>query len=120
MAFMSQDKKKELAPAIKAVLKKFKMKGTISVKHHSALVVTIKSGEINFSDFHDRGYEQVNPYGIDHHYEGVAKEFLLELKDAMMKGNWDKSDSQTDYFNVGWYIDINIGKFDKPYELLPA
>jgi len=21
----------------------------------------------------------------------------------------------TDYFNVGWYIDVNIGKWNKPY-----
>jgi hypothetical protein len=35
----------------------------------------------------------------------------------MMVGNHDKSDVMTDYFNVGWYIDINIGKWDKPYKV---
>jgi hypothetical protein len=35
----------------------------------------------------------------------------------MNAGNWDKSDIQTDYFNVGWYIDVNIGKWNKPYTL---
>jgi len=34
---------------------------------------------------------------------------------VMNTGNWDKSDIQTDYFNVGWYVDVNIGKWNKPY-----
>jgi hypothetical protein len=33
----------------------------------------------------------------------------------MNDGNWDKSDIQSDYFNVGWYVDVNIGKWNKPY-----
>ena len=35
----------------------------------------------------------------------------------MMVGNHNNSDISTDYFDVGWYIDINIGKWDKPYEV---
>ena len=52
MAYISQDNKKELAPAIKAVLKKFNMKGSIGIRHHSTLVVTLQSGSIEF----DRDY----------------------------------------------------------------
>lgn len=116
MAYMSQDKKRELAPGIKRVLKKYGMTGTIAVRHRSTLVVNIKGGAIDFGEnIAERGYAQVNPYWIEQHWEGVARDFLLELKDAMMSGNWDKSDIQTDYFNVGWYIDINIGQWNKPY-----
>jgi len=32
-------------------------------------------------------------------------------------GNFDKSDVQTDYFHVGWYMSVNLGKWDKPYIL---
>jgi len=32
-------------------------------------------------------------------------------------GNFDKSDAQTDYFHVGWYMSVNLGKWDKPYIL---
>lgn len=111
MAFMPQSKKKELAPNIKAVLKKYSMKGSISVNNHSTLVVTLRSGEIDFDSSHS-----VNPYWIDRHYSGVAKDFLLELKAAMNDGNHDRSDIMTDYFDVGWYSDINIGRWNKPYE----
>ena len=34
MAYVSQEKKKQLAPAIKAVLKKYGMKGSIAVRHN--------------------------------------------------------------------------------------
>jgi len=43
--------------------------------------------------------------------------FLTELKDAMNVGNYDRSDMQSDYFDVGFYIDINVGNWDKPYIL---
>ena len=33
-------------------------------------------------------------------------------------GNYDNSDVQTDYFDTGWYIDINIGSWDKPYTVV--
>jgi len=111
MAYMSQEKKKELSPAIKAVMKKYDMKGTISVQHHSGLVITLKSGPIDFGSTD----EDVNTYWIHEHYEGVAKKFLTELKAAMMVGNFDESDIQSDYFHVGWYVYIRIGKWDSPY-----
>ena len=50
MAYVSKQDKAELAPAIKAVLKKYNMKGSISVRHHSTLVVKIKQGAIDFAD----------------------------------------------------------------------
>jgi hypothetical protein len=31
--------------------------------------------------------------------------------------NWDNSDSMTDYFDVNYYLHINIGKWNKPYEI---
>jgi len=129
MAYVSQEMKKERAPAIRAVLKKYNMKGSIAVRHHSTLVVNIKSGAIDFADarksnpcdFNNpngwRGHDQVNTYHIDSFYSGAAAEFLSELKDAMNVGNYDNSDIMTDYFDVGFYIDINIGQWDKPYVL---
>jgi hypothetical protein len=148
MAYVSKEKKAELAPAIKAVLKKYGMKGTISVKHHSSLVVTLRSGEIDFltclteksfanrwaraEDFakseYARGksaleiYEEevlrhdVNTYWIEDNYEGVARDFLLELKDAMEGPEFfNHDDSMTDYFHRAHYIDIKIGTYDKSY-----
>lgn len=113
MAYMSQEKKKSLAPAIKAVLKEYGMKGSIGVDNHSTLVVNLSQGSIEFGSTHDN----VNHYWIASHYSGVAEKFLTKLKDVMMNGNHDNSDIMTDYFDVGWYIDINIGKWNKPYQV---
>jgi|TARA_R110000868_G_scaffold297629_1_gene557957 hypothetical protein len=114
MAYMSQQKKAALAPAIKAVLKEFNMKGSIAVNNHSTLVVNIKSGAINFGE----DYIQVNPYWIDEHYKGVAKKFFNKLLAAMKGTMWyDNSDAQVDYFDTAYYTEINVGGWNTPYEV---
>jgi len=135
MAYVSQDLKKSLAPAIKAVCKKYKVKATLSVRNHTALVLTVKSGAIDFIGNSNEvcgrdqyqvsrgfnpntsGYEDVNVYHYRNHYSGKALKFLSEVIPLMNKGNHDNSDIQTDYFDVGWYIDVKIGRWDKPYIL---
>ena len=115
MAYISQKDKADLAPAIKAVLKKYNMKGTIAIKHHMSLVVNLQSGPI---DFDMDGYTSVNVYHIDRHYDGVAKDFLNELIVAMKGNKWfDKSDIQSAYFHTAYYNNINVGKWNKPYQL---
>jgi hypothetical protein len=136
MAYMSQDKKASLAPAIKAICKKYGIKASLAVRHHSGLVLNIKEGPIDFignsnavcgADFYqvargfvpnEDGYESVNPYHYEKHYDGQALKFLQEVIPAMLVGNHDNSDSMIDYFDVGWYIYINIGQWDKPYKVV--
>ena len=113
MAYMSQERKAQIAPGVKAVLKKYGLKGSLAVSNHSSLVLNIKSGKIDF----ESDYDQVNVYHIDSHYSGKAAKALSELRKAMSVGNWDKSDIQTDYFDVGWYVRINVGQWNKPYVL---
>jgi hypothetical protein len=132
MAYMDQTKKAELAPSMKAILKKYGMKGTVGVRNHSTLVCSISSGPIDIignmfeiavckpDSHYNRNPQkpthlQVNEHWISDHYTGKALAFLSELCDAMNVGNHDRSDIQTDYFDVGWYLDINVGKWDKPY-----
>ena len=113
MAYMNQEKKKLLAPAIKKICKKYGVKATLAVDHYSSLVLNIQSGDIDF--FAEYGHEhkesknngghiQVNTYWIEDWWTGVAKEFLLEVH-AAMNGckevqNHDNNDYMTDYFDV--------------------
>ena len=132
MAYVSQEMKKELAPGIKAVLKKYGMKGSISINHHSSLVVTLQEGPLCFEGLDARGerifyeatdgrfYSQVNTYHIDKFYNGVTADFLNELVAAMKgktsRGEWyNKTDIMTDYFDIAYYVNVNVGKFDKGY-----
>ena len=139
MAYVSQDLKKKIAPSIKAVLKKYKVKGTIAVRHHSTLVVNLKEGQIDFIEnflgmpqrpnlsprmdekqiqyLRDSGRIDVNPYWYHEHFSGKAKAFLTELFAAMKPaGVWyDRSDAMVDYFDTAYYVDVNVGKYGKPY-----
>ena len=86
MAYMSQENKKQIAPVVKAICKKYGVKATLAVRHHSTLVLNIKSGSIDFiGNFNEtintlRGdrkaedYIDVNPYWYHDHFSGVAKD----------------------------------------------
>jgi len=132
---MSQEKKADIVATIKPILKKYGVKGSLAVRGHSTLVLNIREGGIDFignsnetcaNDPYQvakgvqpsKDYIDVNPYHYDKHFSGAAKQFLDEVMSAMNHGNWNKSDIQTDYFNVGWYVDINIGRWDKPYKVV--
>ena len=140
MAYMSQERKAQIAPVIKSICKRYGIKSTLAVRHHSTLVLNIRQGSIDFvenyiktdEDSHygrkmsedQKAYVRknraldVNPYHYQSHFSGRALKFLTEVITAMNSGNHDRSDIQTDYFDVGWYIDVNIGQWNKPYALV--
>ena len=116
MAYMNQEKKAIIASKLKPVLKKYGMKGSLSVRSHLSICLTVKSGTIDFG-LKDKGY-QVNTYWIKDHWTGKAQAFLLEALDALKSaGYYNNSDAMTDYFDTAYYMDINIGKWNKPYIL---
>jgi hypothetical protein len=124
MAYMNQEKKSVIAAKLKPVLKKYGVKGSLSVRNHSSIVLNVKSGTVDFfADYGDREDArkfgiQVNPYWFHDHFEGTAKKFLAEAFDALKSANYyDNSDAMTDYFDTAYYFNINIGKWNKPYEL---
>ena len=124
MAYMNQEKKAIIAAKLKPVLKKYGVKGTLSVRNHSSIVLNVKSGPVDFiKDYGDaedaRKFGiQVNPYWFEEHFTGKSKKFLKEAFDALKgAGYYDNSDAQTDYFDTAYYYDINIGRWNKPYEL---
>jgi len=114
MAYMNQSEKARLAPKVKAILKKYNMKGSLAVRNYSTLVLNLKSGPLDLVD-NDRGYSQVNMYWLADSYQGKELAFLQEIKAAMNDGNYDNSNAQIDYFSVGWYVNVNAGQWDKPY-----
>jgi hypothetical protein len=137
MAYMNQDKKAKIATKLQPILKKYGIKGTLSVRSHSTIVLTLKSGKIDFIANSNKvcgashyqtangwkpntsGYDDVNQYWYQDHYDGKTKAFLDEAFRAMKSAGWyNNSDIQTDYFDIAYYVDINIGKWNKPYEVV--
>jgi|TARA_B110000495_G_C22884580_1_gene515873 hypothetical protein len=141
MAYITQEMKKELAPAIKSVLKKFGVKGTISINHNTSLNVNIKEGDIDFIGIYNaeaktqvergniswygrkitHGYYQENPYRVYEPYDRkltIVEKFINELQVAM-RGTmyYNNNDIMTDYFDSAYFMGINIGKYNKPYKL---
>ena len=134
MAYMNQERKAKITKMLKPILAKYKVKGSLSVRNHSTIVLTLKSGAIDFignsnkvcgNDFYQvqrgfkpttSGYDQVNPYWFQDHYDGDAKAFLTEAFKALKSADWyDESDAMIDYFNIAYYVDVNIGKWNAPY-----
>lgn len=135
MAYVSQEEKKALSPKIKEICKRYGVKASIAINNHSTLVLNVKSSSIDFFDSYNRiagerfthrngvfddvkDYMDVNTSWYKEHFDGIALEFLKEIIPAMKGPDWfDKSDIMTDYFHVKHYVDINLGKWDKPYIL---
>lgn len=134
MAYMNSEKKAKISANLKPVLAKYGVKGTLSVRNHSTICLTIKSGKIDFIANSNRvcgaspyqvnggfrpntsGYSDVNPYWFQEHYDGAAKAFMTEVFDALRSADWfDESNAQIDYFSTAYYCNINIGKWNKPY-----
>ena len=119
MAYVSKETKKELAPAIKAVLAEYGVKGTIKVNHHSSLVVTLRKVPAGLFTPKEIANGDVNVYHIDSFFTGTAKLFLVKLLAAMKGTKWyDNTDSMIDYFDTAWYNDIKIGEWNKPVEIV--
>jgi hypothetical protein len=122
MAYMNQAKKAKIAAALKPILKKYGVKGSLSVRNHMAICLTITEGKIDFNK--DYGADskfgiQVNTYWYQDHFTGRAKEFLSEVIPAMYSADYyDNTDAQIDYFDTAYYVDVNIGKWNKPYKMV--
>ena len=140
MAYMNQEKKAKIAALLKPIMAKYGVKGSLSVNNHSTIVLTVKSGSIDFVENYiktdaEKPYAKhfsedqvayirknqsidVNPYWFQDHFTGKAKSFLTEAFRALKGADWyDESDAMVDYFNTAYYVSVNIGKWNKPYVL---
>jgi hypothetical protein len=138
MAYMNQERKQKISAKLKPILAKYGVKGSLSVRNHSTIVLNLKSGSIDFIENYiktdtDKPYGNklsqdqveyirnnksldVNPYWFHEHFSDDAKNFLTEAMQALKSADWyDESDAMTDYFNTAYYVDVNIGKWNSPY-----
>ena len=121
MAYISQEEKKELTPAIKAVLNKYGVKATILIRNKLILVVKLKSGDLDLDALHQGQSLHAGETlaftndPLPNVWLGEAGNFISELNDAMKGPNWfDHSDSVTDYY-PRHYTRITFGDHKKPY-----
>jgi hypothetical protein len=134
-AYISKEDKARLYANIRKVLKKYGMRGTMSVRDLSVLTVTINSGKLDLEAYftaRGRGKNLLEPRGIE--FSPAYEENLIDDEDkprfkkildffkemdAAMKGEdyYDRSDRHHDYVDVSHYHYISIGQ-KKPYKKL--
>lgn len=120
MAYISATEVKAIRDTLKAKFPKFKWgvrkgRGSISVK------VTIKSGPTDFGMTNI----QVNEYHLGNYGEH-AKFFeqvigITKTAPSTVEGGrawFDESDAQIDYFSTAYFIHLQVGTWDKPYNVV--
>lgn len=139
MAYVTEQIITKARIALKALNKEYGVKATLSGKGGSTLYLTIAEGAIDFiGNFcentkanrrqHDtqqvidwvqrEGNVSVNQYYLDSSFSDKAFEYLAKAKEILYAEHWDHSDIQTDYFNCSYYVNIDIGRWNKPYKLV--
>lgn len=112
MAYISTEQVAEIRSELKKQLPEIKFS---VVRHHfSNVTIAIMQAPYRFTE---ENYKQLNHFFLDSYNHS---EILIKIKEIANRGNYDDSDSQTDYFDVGFYLNIHVGKYDKPFVLTEA
>lgn len=123
MAYVDQAKKQKIAAALKLVVPTG-WKYSLAVRHHSTIVCTISAAPFDLLGTFKRSYGcdkaptyvSVNTHHIATQVEDeCVAEVLQKIADALNTDNFDKSDIMTDYFNVGHYVTLQLGRWNKPF-----
>lgn len=123
MAYITKEKSAAIRKALKAAFPGWKF--SVRIEHHQRLDVTILEAPIDLlacqvesrytTDLDRTKYTGVNHYHLDNQWLPPARDDLRQIIDICNDGNHDNSDAQSDYFDVGWYFDLQIGCWDKPF-----
>ena len=126
MAYVDQTKKAKIAAAVKAAVPA-DWKYSLRVDNHSTIVMTVAAAKKNLLEaFASSEYfnpktathTSVNPYHYRNHIvDGEVADVVGKVIEALNTDNFDHSDIHTDYFYVGHYVSLQIGRWNKPFEV---
>ena len=119
MAYMSKEHAATIRKNLKVAYPHIKF--SVSIHHSMSINVCIMESPLSIADIigNDKMVNVYNNhYDINHYYlhEYASSDLLKGIYEIINEGNFDESDSQTDYFHVGFYVNMSIGKWDKPYK----
>lgn len=138
MAYIDQEMKRTIAAKMKEVCAASNTKFTLSISNYSQLNVTIKSSDLPLLKNHiaksryeaslqggswrgagleeDATFsEQVNHHWLQYQFTGKCLTFMKQLLGAVNCLNHNNSDPQRDHFDVGYYLNFNIGTYKVPF-----
>lgn len=120
MAYMNQAHKKAIALLLKDIVPK-SWKYSLSVQNHSGIVFTIKKADTDLiSECINKRSErpdsiELNIYFLENSYTGKTLETMQAILKVLNLDNWNRSDIQTDHFDIGHYVYMYIGRWNKPF-----
>lgn len=137
MAYIDQDGKKVIAAELKKIMPKG-WKYSLSIDGHSKIILTISKAPVDlfalinthnkaeaewkgFRYHETKDHIQLNPYSLSEPFKSNADIFVLfeKIKSAMKSAGWyDRTDSSRDHFDTAYYIGVNLGKWNKPFEFV--
>ena len=140
MAYISTDDVKHIRNELKKELPQYKF--SVVRDHHSSVTISLMKGPA-FNDYEyfdrynnvtktanlsDGEHHQINQYHLEDFYGKENAEILSKIdtisRTAPAKNGgkvwYNDSDIQTDYFDIAYYVHINVGKWNKPYEIVEA
>ncbi len=131
MAYMDQEKKAKIAVELKKVMPK-NWKYTLKVSDHAQLQLVIRKADVDILDnikmsdeYKNRGRKSAKEEGyfnVNHYYiqdtfkDKKLADVFSDIYAAMNCLNYNNSNIMADYFDVGYYIAIKIGEWDKPFQ----
>jgi hypothetical protein len=108
MAYINSEKVAQIRASLKKALPEYKFSVRKNSGNHG-VTVSIMAGPKRFAA---ADHSQLNHYRIEW-YENA--DVLEKIVDIANDGNHDNSEPQFDYFDVGWYIHLEQGRWNQPY-----
>jgi len=133
MAYMSQEHKKRIAEKLKSIMPEG-WKYSLSVSNSTSIVLTISKAPVDLIGIlHENSlkrtqgitkerlvhYYDLNPYKASDCFSNHPdlENLFTQIVDALNLDNYNNSDTQRDHIDVGHYVGLKIGKFNKPFEV---
>lgn len=118
MPYLDKNYTKEVRQELKRQFPEFKF-SVRTVDHHK-LDVTVLSGPMDLMSDVDRvlGYEQVNHFWVDKHYQDnpQKRDFLMSVLSIMGKEHNSCEFVDGDYGDIpNFYLGLSIGRWGRPY-----
>ena len=116
MAYISTEEVKVIREELKKNFpSRLGWKLSIVRRDYLSLSISIIQAPFELRNDQNNAYEPVNQYWIESRENTQSIPPLKKIFEIANKNNYNRSDVQSDYFDVGYYLNISIGHFGKPF-----
>jgi len=122
MAYITTSEVKQIRDKLKKEFPNIKF--SVTREHGMSISVSIIKSNIDFTDevlTDGMTHSSINQYRVEQFYpkhKDLFNKILNIIKNGSDRKWYNDSDAMTDYFDTAFYFDLNVGKWDKPYELV--